>query len=85
MDDYQNFAKAYRADGWDDLMADSTPNRARLKGAADFKRAMMTGHPFAGGLVRPVLYAVNELRISAEKEEDHAPPAKGPSAACGTT
>ena len=72
LDDYQNFAKAYRADGWDDLMADMTPNRARLKGAADFKRAMMTGHPFAGGLVRPVLYAVNELRMSAEKEEDHA-------------
>ncbi len=53
-------------------MADSTPNKARLKGAADFKRAMMSGHPFAGGLVRPVLYAVNELRLSAEKEEDHA-------------
>ncbi len=72
LDDYQNFAKAYRADGWDDLMADSTPNRARLKGPAEFKRAMMTGHPFAGGIVRPVLYAINELRMSAEKEEDHA-------------
>jgi putative DNA methylase len=72
LDDYQNFAKAYRADGWDDLMADSTPNKARLKGATDFKRAMMTGHPFGGGLVRPVLYAINELRMSAEKEEDHA-------------
>jgi putative DNA methylase len=72
LDDYQNFAKAYRADGWDDLMANSTPNRARLKGATDFKRAMMTGHPFAGGLIRPVLYAINELRLSAEKEEDHA-------------
>ena len=54
-------------------MADSKPNKARLKGAADFKRAMMTGHPFAGGLVRPVLYAVNELRTSADKEEDHVP------------
>jgi hypothetical protein len=72
LDDYQNFAKAYRADGWDDLMADSTPNRARLKCAAEFKRVMMTGHPFAGGLVRPVLYAVNELRMSAEYEEDQA-------------
>jgi putative DNA methylase len=72
LDDYQNFAKAYRADGWDDLMADRTPNKARLKSAVDFKRAMMTGHPFAGGLVRPVLYGVNELRMSAEKEEDHA-------------
>lgn len=71
LDDYQNFAKVYRADGWDDLMADSTPNKARLKGAADFKRGMMMGHPFAGGLVRPVLYAVNELRVAAERDEDH--------------
>ena len=70
LDDYQNFAKAYRAEGWEDLMADNTPNKARLKGAAEFKRAMMTGHPFSGGLVRPVLYAINELRIAAEKEDD---------------
>lgn len=70
VDDYQNFAKAYRADGWAELMADQTPNKARLKGAAEFKRSLMSGHPFAGGLVRPVLYAVNELRAAAEKEED---------------
>jgi hypothetical protein len=70
LDDYQNFAKAYRANGWDELMADSTPNHARLKGAADFKRALMSGHPFSTGLVRPVLYAINELRIAADKEED---------------
>ena len=73
LDDYQNFAKAYRADGWDDLMADRTPNKARLKGAVDFKRSMMTGHPFAAGLVRPVLYAVNELRSAAEREEEPGP------------
>jgi hypothetical protein len=53
VDDYQNFAKAYRADGWADLMADQTPMKARLKGAADFKRSLMSGHPFAVGLVRP--------------------------------
>jgi len=71
LDDYQNFAKAYRApEGWADLMADTTPNKARLKGAAEFRRSMMSGHPFASGLVRPVLYAVNELRMAAEKEED---------------
>jgi len=70
LDDYQNFAKAYRADGWADLMADSTPNKARLKNAAEFRRSLMTGHKFAGGLVRPVLYAINELRLAAEKEED---------------
>ena len=70
LDDYQNFAKAYRADGWDDLMADRTPNKARLKSAADFRRSLMSGHPFAAGLVRPVLFAINELRTAAEKEED---------------
>ena len=70
LDDYQNFAKAYRADGWEDLMADTIPNQARLKGAAEFRRAMMTGHPFSVGLVRPVLYAINELRTAAEKEEE---------------
>ena len=71
LDDYQNFAKAYRADGWDDLMADQTPNRARVKCAGDFKRSMMAGHPFSQGVVRPVLYAVNELRMAAEREDDH--------------
>lgn len=72
VDDYQNFAKAYRADGWAELMADQTPNKARLKGAAEFKRSLMSGHPFADGLVRPVLYAVAELQAAAEKEEDPA-------------
>ncbi|WP_075822683.1 hypothetical protein [Roseomonas sp. TAS13] len=81
VDDYQNFAKAYRADGWAELMADQTPNKARLKGAAEFKRSLMSGHPFAGGLVRPVLYAVNELRAAAEKEED--PVASGERAVAG--
>ncbi len=71
LDDYQNFAKAYRApEGWADLMADTTPNKARLKGAPELRRSMMSGHPFASGLVRPVLYAVNELRMAAENEED---------------
>jgi len=72
LDDYQNFAKAYRADGWDDLMADNTPNKARLKGAAEFKRAMMAGHPFSGGLVRPVLYAINEIEEDAQISSDRA-------------
>ena len=70
LDDYQNFAKAYRAEGWEDLMADKTPNHARLKGAGDLRRAMMTAHPFAEGVLRPTLYAINELRIATERDED---------------
>ena len=70
VDAYQNFAKAYRADGWEDLMADRTPNKARLKSAAEFGRSMMSGHAFSAGLVRPVLFAVNVLRDATKKEED---------------
>ncbi|WP_149536629.1 anti-phage-associated DUF1156 domain-containing protein [Siccirubricoccus phaeus] len=70
LDDYQNFAKAYRADGWEDLMADKTPNKACLKGPAEFRRALMTGHAFSEGILRPTLYAINELRLATEREED---------------
>lgn len=31
LDDYQNFARVYRADAWEDLMAEQSPNKARLK------------------------------------------------------
>lgn len=72
LDDYQNFAKAFRAERWEDLMADRTPNDARLKGPADFRRSMMSGHPFAAGLIRPTLYAIYDLRLAAEREEDAA-------------
>jgi adenine-specific DNA methylase len=70
LDDYQNFAKAYRADGWEDLMADKTPNKACLKGPAELRRALMTGHPFSDGTLRPTLYAINELRLATERDED---------------
>ena len=70
LDDYQNFAKAFRAERWDELMAERTPNVARLKGAAEFRRGLMTGHPFAEGMLRPTLYAINELRLAAARDDD---------------
>lgn len=70
LDDYQNFARVYRAANWEDLMAERSPNKARLKGAAEFKRALMTGHPFAAGTIRPTLYAIAEQWRATAQEED---------------
>ncbi|WP_375293390.1 anti-phage-associated DUF1156 domain-containing protein [Siccirubricoccus sp. G192] len=70
LDDYQNFARVYRATDWEDLMAERSPNKARLKGAAEFKRALMTGHPFAAGTIRPTLYAIAEQWRATAQDED---------------
>jgi putative DNA methylase len=70
LDDYQNFARVYRAADWEDLMAERSPNKARLKGAAEFKRALMTGHPFAAGTIRPTLYAIADQWRATAQEED---------------
>jgi len=78
LDDYQNFAKAYRAEGWEDLMADRTPNRARLKTASEFRGALLRGHPLSDGPLRPTLYAAMLLARDAEAEAD--PEASGKAA-----
>lgn len=70
LDDYQNFARVYRAREWEELMAERSPNKARLKGAAEFKRSLMTGHPFSSGPVRPTLYAVAEQWRATAQDED---------------
>jgi len=70
LDDYQNFARVYRAAAWEDLMAERSPNKARLKGAAEFKRSLMTGHNFSEGSLRPTLYAIAEQWRATAKEED---------------
>ena len=48
----------------------ASDNRARLKGAAEFKRALMTGHAFSTGAVRPTLYAIAEQWCATAQEED---------------
>lgn len=70
LDDYQTFAKAFRCTDWRPMMADATPNRARLRGGVAFARALMEGHEFARGTVRPVLYAIRGLVIAARENID---------------
>jgi len=67
LDNYQNFAKAFRLDDFRPLMADAKANKARLKGAIELGRAEMTDASAIGNtLARAVLYAVMQLA----KDED---------------
>ncbi|WP_239017725.1 anti-phage-associated DUF1156 domain-containing protein [Sphingomonas aracearum] len=69
LDNYQNFARAFRVPDYGVLMADLRPNTARIKGASDFKRRTGFEIPnFGEGLVRAVLYGIWEL--SAEIDPD---------------
>jgi putative DNA methylase len=67
LDNYQNFAKAFRLADFRPLMADAKANKARLKGATELGRAEMTDASAIGNtLTRAVLYAVMQLA----KDED---------------
>jgi putative DNA methylase len=67
LDNYQNFAKAFRLLEFRPLMASATANRARLKSAAELGRSEMAdASAFGNTLTRAVLYAIMQLA----KEED---------------
>ena len=60
LDNYQNFAKAFKVHHFDQLMSDSSKaNSARLKLSAEFKSALMSGNAeIAGTPLRALLYAL---------------------------
>ena len=67
LDNYQNFAKAFRLADFRCLMAAATANKARLKDATELGRAEMTeASEFGNTPTRAVLYAVMQL----VKDED---------------
>lgn len=69
LDNYQNFAKAFRVANWQPLMATVKANDARLKSAAEFKRAEFTGSEFASSTLRAVLFAIHELQADVEPDD----------------
>jgi hypothetical protein len=69
LDNYQNFAKAFRLASWQPLMASVKPNDARLKSAAELKRAEFGGSEFGSSLLRAALYALCELQAEVEPDE----------------
>jgi putative DNA methylase len=71
LDNYQNFAKAFKVRNFDQLMSDaSKANSARLKLSTEFKSAMMSGDAeIAGTPLRALLYALFELSKEVEVDD----------------
>ncbi len=62
LDNYQNFAKAFKVRDFRALMANQKANEARLKGAVEFgKTEMSEGSELHQSTLRAVLYALMEL------------------------
>lgn len=71
LDQFQNFAKAFRVGDYDDLMASKTPNNAKLKTAIKLgKSSMAEGTPFGrDSIVRLTLRAIWRIAKEDEVEE----------------
>ncbi len=71
LDQFQNFAKAFRVGDYDDLMASKTPNNAKLKTARGLGRGAMTeGVQFGrDSIVRLVLRGIWRVGKGDEVEE----------------
>ena len=70
LDNYQNFAKAFKVRDFGALMGDQQANHARLKSAVEFGRAEMSeGSELHQSVLRAVLYAVMELQNNMDGDE----------------
>ena len=71
LDNYQNFAKAFKIHHFDQLLSDSSKaNAARLKLSTEFKGSMMSGDAeIAGTLLRALLYAMYEVIKEVEIDD----------------
>jgi putative DNA methylase len=71
LDNYMNFAKAFKVRHFDQLMSDtSKANAARLKLSTDFKGATMSGDAeIASTPLRAMLYALYELTKETEVDD----------------
>lgn len=70
LDNYQNFAKAFKVRDFYVLMGDRRANQARLKSAVEFGRSEMgEGSELAGTLLRATLYALMELVREVDTEQ----------------
>ena len=69
LDNYQNFAKAFRVRDFRSLMAVARANSARLRGAVELgKNEMSEGSELYNTLLRGILYAIMELHNSIDPD-----------------
>jgi len=69
LDNYQNFAKAFRVAKYDDLMGSMEPNKARLKSAKEFKKSGFEGSEFGASKSRALLFAIFELQNDIDGDD----------------
>jgi adenine-specific DNA methylase len=69
LDNYQNFAKAFRVGDYGALMGRMEPNKARLRTAKDFKKSGFEILEFGPSATRAVLYAIYELENEVEGDD----------------
>jgi len=70
LDNYQNFAKAFKVRDFKPLLASNKANDARLKSSVEFGRAEMSeGSELNQSVLRAVLYAVMELVKNVDGNE----------------
>ena len=70
LDNYQNFAKAFKVQDFYALMGDRRANQARLRTAREFGQAEMSeGSELHGSALRAALYAVMELLSNVDTSE----------------
>ena len=70
LDNYQNFAKAFKVRDFKPLLASQKANNARLKSSVEFDRAEMgEGSELHKSVLRAVLYAVMELVKNVDGNE----------------
>ena len=71
LDNYQNFAKAFKVHHFERLMSDtSKANSARLKLSPEFKTSMMSGNSeIAGTPLRALLFSIYEISKEVEVED----------------
>jgi putative DNA methylase len=68
LDNYQNFAKAFRVPDYTELMQSLKPNDARLRNAAQFKKAGFDESEFGRSPTRAALFALYELQADADAD-----------------
>ena len=69
LDNYQNFAKAFRVSDYTALMGSMEPNKARLKSAKQFKKSAFDIEEFGPSATRAALYAIFELENDIEGDD----------------
>ncbi len=69
IDNYQNFAKAFRVENYVALMSSATANGAALKTANDLGKRQMADDEFGSSLTRSILYALWEMKQGVEDDK----------------